>query len=173
MVTVAEILSTKYPVSLTKPIETKGFISGNYGSFQRDWFKASSANIIPGMGVFIAAATGGDATVTEWGANAENGYGFVGFDKTQLATQITAYAAADLCPVFGFSENSGAYFQGRTTDTTADWDAGQGCDAAAGGFFDMGDYANKIYSQVLYFVTDTATVDVNVMMKVASGGHGG
>jgi len=173
MVTVAELLSTKYPVSATKPIEVKGFISGNYGSFQRDWFKASSGNILPGMGVFIAAAVGGDATVTEWGANCENGYGFVGYDKTQLITQTTAYTAADLVPVFGFSENPGAYFQGRTTDTTADWDGGQGCDAAAGGFFDMGDYDNKIYASVLYFVADTATVDTNVMLKVASGGHGG
>lgn len=173
MVTIAELLSTKYPVSLTKPIELQGWISGNYGEFNRNWFKTSSANILPGMGVFIVAAVGGDASCTEWGANAENGYGFVGWDKTQLLTQVTNYASGDLCPVFGFSENPGAYFQGRTTDTTSDWDAGQGCDAAAGGFFDKADLANKVYADALYFVVDTATVDVNVVLKVAMGGAGG
>jgi len=173
MVTVADSLSELYPVCTERPIEMRGFINGNYGSFNRHWFKAQDGDEAPGMGVIFIAAVNGEDTINAWGAAAENGYGFLGWDKTQLVTQATCYAAADLAPVFPFAENPGAYFQYYSVDIAADQDAGTPLHAGATGGFLTADYATKVYAACLYFHADTGAVPQRLVGMVASGGHGG
>lgn len=173
MVTVATALDELYPVDLTQNIELRGFINGNYGSYERDWFKASSGNIAPGYGVFLAAGASGEDTCTEWGAAANDGYGVAGWDRAQLALQTTKHTTADLVPVFGNAENPGMYFQGYCVDTNGNWDANLYLHAGAGGGFLTGDLATKIYANNLYYVADTAAAAQLIVMKVAAGGQGG
>ena len=109
MITLAEELETLYPVDANKEIPLKGFVDGNYGEFNRHWFNTTSANIIAGMGL-LRATGGAEHTVTEWGANCEVGYGFAGWDHTQVKRDganvyHVAYASADLIPIYPFAEN--------------------------------------------------------------------
>lgn len=173
MVTIAEELNSLYPVNADQPIFMKGFVSGNYGMFNRHWLNTTSANIIAGMGLLRATA-GAEHTCTEWGANCELGYGVAGWDKTQVARDGTdqfhcAYAAADLIPVYPFVENPGAIFQGYVSDTNGAW-AGDGpCDAGATGSFLTGDLANRIYARALYYIADTDETAQLVVLYVAQG----
>jgi len=177
MVTLAEELNTLYPVDANKPIFLKGFVNGNYGQFNRHWLNTTSANILAGMGLLRATA-GAEHTCTEWGANCEVGYGVAGFDKTQISRDgankySTAYASADLIPVYPFAENPGAYFQGYVADTNGNWNADHYCDAGATGAFLTADLANKVYSRVLYYIADTAETAQIITMYIAMGGMGG
>ena len=173
MVTVAESLATLYPADTKHNIEMKGFISGNYGSYNRHWGKAADGDEKPGHGFIYATGAAGEDTVNLWSQNAENGVGVLGWDRTQLATIATAHAAADPVPYFDFAENPGMIFQGQVADTGADWDAIAPIDAGNAGVFETGDYANKIYAFSVYFIADTAAAAQLLVMRVATGGHGG
>lgn len=177
MVTLAEEFETLYPVDPNKQLFLKGFVSGNFGMFNRHWFNTTSANIIAGMGLLRATA-GAEHTVTEWGANCEVGYGVAGWDKAQVARDGAnkyhcAYASADLIPVYPFAENPGAIFQGYVSDTNGAWNADHYLDAGATGSFLTADMANKVYARVLYYIADTEETAQLVVMYVAPGGMGG
>lgn len=173
MVTVATGMASLYPADTSKNIEYKGFINGNYGSFNRHWHKAQDGDEKPGHGVIKIAGALGEDTINLWSANAENGYAFTGWDRTQLATIATAHAAADLVPCFPFAENPGAIFQGQVADTNGNWDPEAPIDAGNAGVFETGDYANKIYAFSIYYIADTAASAQLLVMRVAPGGHGG
>ena len=173
MVTIAEELEDLYPVDADHPIFMKGFVSGNYGMYNRHWLNTTSANIIAGMGL-LRATGGAEHTCTEWGANCEVGYGVAGWDKTQVARDSTnvyhcAYASGDLIPVYPFAENAGAIFQGYVADTNGNWNADAPCDAGAVGTFLTGDLANRIYARVLYYIADTAETAQLVVLYIAQG----
>ena len=171
MVTVAESLATLYPVNTQGNIEYKGSISGNYGSYNRHWFKAADGDEKPGHGVIHATGAAGEDTVNLWSQNAENGYGVCGWDRTQLATIATAHAAADPVPVFPFAENPGMIFQGQVADTNGNWNAGAPIDAGNAGVFETGDYANKIYAFALYYIADTAAAAQLLVLQAGIGGR--
>lgn len=173
MVTVAEDLSTKYPVNLKHNVEMKGFISGNYGSYNRHWFKAADGDEVPAHGGILKSGASGEQSIDLWAQHAENGYGVIGWDRTQLATIATAHAAADPVPVFPFAENPGMIYQGHVADTEGNWDANGPIEAGAAGVFETGDYAVKIYAFSLIYVADTAAAAQLLAMTVAPGGHGG
>ena len=173
MVTVAEALDTLYPADTKHNIEYKGFISGNYGSYNRHWGKAADGDEYPGTGFLYKTAASGEDSVNLWSQNVENGVGVLGWDRTQLTTIATVHAAADPVPYFIFSENPGMMFQGHVADTGADWDTGAPIDAGNAGVFETGDYANKIYTFSVYFIADTAAAAQLLVMRVATGGHGG
>lgn len=173
MVTLAEELNTLYPVDVTKQIALKGFVSGNFGMFNRHWLNTTTANIRPGMGLLRATA-GAEHTVTEWGANCEVGYGFAGWDKTQVSIdgvnkKHTAYESGDLIPVYTFAENPGMIFQGYVLDTNGNFDGDHPCDAGANGGFLTGGYENRIYARALYFVADTTETAQLLVLYVAQG----
>jgi hypothetical protein len=176
MVTIAESLATLYPVNTEMPIALKGFVNGNWGNFNRDWFLASSGNIIPGMGLIHATGAAGENTVTEWGAATELGFGIAGWDKTQVtrasALIHNAYTAADLIPVYPISQNMGMIFQGHCSDTNGNWDADKQLMAAAVGTFATADLATKVYAQNLYYVVDTAEADQLLVMYLSQGSGG-
>ena len=173
MVTLAEELDALYPLDLTKPIFLKGFMNGNYGEFNRHWLNTTSASIAPGMGLLRATA-GAEQTCTEWAQHCIVGYGVAGWDKRQIATQITTYASADLIPVYPFLENVGAYFQANVEDTTADADADLAFDAGAVGVFEPSGADFVDYASILYFIADTAAAwDKGVMMYVNLKSHEG
>ena len=173
MVTVAESLATLYPADTRHNIEMRGFISGNYGSFNRHWHKAADGDEYPGCGVIHATGAAGEDTINLWSADAPDGYGVVGWDRTQLATIATVHAAADPVPVFPFDENPGMIFQGRVADTNGNWNAKAPIDAGNAGVFQTGAYDFKIYAFSLYYIADTGAVSQNLVMRVAPGGHGG
>jgi hypothetical protein len=173
MVTVATALDELYPADDNMDIPLKGFVSGNYGSFNRHWLKANDGDEYPACGYIHAAGASGEDMANLWGQNAEDGQGVLGWDKTQIATNETTYTANDLIPCYPFAENPGMYFQGRVADTNGNWNAGGPIDAGAAGVFETGDYANKIYAFALYYIADTTATAQNLVMKVATGGHGG
>lgn len=163
MVTLAEELSTLYPVDNNKPIFLKGFISGNYGEFNRHWLNTTSANIKPGMGLLRATA-GAEHTCTEWAQHCILGYGVSGFDKSQVKTQQTAYGSGDLIPVYPFNSNPGAYFQGYITDSAAIVDADAIFDAGAVGVFEGSGADFRDYAALLYYNADTGAAYDNVLV---------
>lgn len=173
MVTVAQELAALYPVNLLHNIEMKGFISGNYGSYNRHWFKAADGDEKPGHGGILKAGASGGQSIDLWAQHAENGFGLIGWDRTQLALITTAHTAADPVPVFPFAGNPGMIFQGYTSDTEGNWNANGPIEAGAAGVFETGDYAVKIYAFSLIYVADTADSDQFLVMRVAPGGHGG
>lgn len=173
MVTVAESLDTLYPADTSHNIEYKGFISGNYGSYNRHWAKAADGDEKPGHGFLYKTGASGEDSVDLWAQNEENGQGVMGWDRTQLATIATAHAAADPVPYFLFAENPGMLFQGQVADTNGNWNAGAPIDAGAAGVFETGDYANKIYTFTAYYIADTGASAQLLVMRVATGGHGG
>jgi len=173
MVTVATGFASLYPADTSQNIEMKGFINGNYGSYNRHWFLAPDGDEKPGHGMIKVAGALGEDSINMWAQNAENGYGVGGWDRTQLATIGTAHTAADLMPVFPFAENPGMIFQGQVADTNGNWDAPAPIDAGGAGVFETGDYANKIYAFSLYYIADTAAAAQLLVMQLATGGHGG
>lgn len=173
MVTVATALDELYPADTNRDIPYKGFVSGNYGSFNRHWFKAHDGDEYPGCGYIHDTAASGEDMANLWSANAEDGQGVIGWDKTQLITIATTYAADDLMPCYPFAENPGMYFQGRVADTNGAWDAGNPLDAGDAGVFTDADLENKVYATTLYYIADTAEASQNLVMRVATGGHGG
>jgi hypothetical protein len=176
MVTVADDLEALYPVDNEAPIPVKGFINGNYGSFNRHWFNVNDGDEIPGSGVIMTTGDDGENTVDMWGANTELGYGVLGHDRTQLASTWTSsvvYGSSDIAPVYPFAENPGMYFQGYVTDTNGNWDANHYLDAGADGSFLTADLANRVYAYNLYYVADTTATAQLIMMYVASTGPGG
>ena len=170
MVTIiSEELNTLYPADINKQIFLKGFIAGNYGMFTRHWLNTTSANIKPGMGLLRATA-GAEHTCTEWAQHCELGYGVSGWDRAQIATQQTAYASADLIPVYPFASNPGAIFQAYWTDTAAAVNADGPADAGGVGVFETGDYDHRLYARMLYYVADTgASYDKCLVMYIAQG----
>lgn len=173
MVTLAEELDTLYPLDLTKPIFLKGFVNGNYGEFNRHWLNTTSANIAPGMGL-LRATGGAEHTCTEWAQHCIVGYGVAGWDKTQVATQVTTYASADLIPVYPFFENLGAYFQANVEDTGGNLDADVVFDAGAVGVFEPAGSDFTDYARLLYYIADTtAGWDKGVMMYIYVTTHEG
>lgn len=173
MVTVATGFASLYPADTSHSIEYKGFISGNYGSYNRHWFKAADGDEKPGHGVINKTGALGEDSVDLWAQHAENGYGIPGWDRTQLATIATVYAANDLVPVFPFAENPGMIYQGQVADTEGNWDAPKQIEAGAAGVFETADFAVKIYAYSLYYIADTAASAQLLVMQVATGGHGG
>lgn len=172
MVTVATALDELYPVDNDAPIAVKGFVSGNYGSFNRHWFNVNDGDEVPGSGMIQATGASGEDTVDMWGANTELGYGILGYDRTTLAqtwTNSIVYASTDIAPVYPFAENPGMYFQGRNADTDGNNDVNNPYDAGATGYFADGDYANRIYARGLYYVADTTATAQLLMMYVAQG----
>ena len=93
MVTVAADLEALYPVDNDAPIAVKGYVNGNYGSFNRHWLNVNDGDEIPGSGVIRATGDNGEDTVDMWGANSELGYGVLGHDRTQLAQTWTSSVA--------------------------------------------------------------------------------
>ena len=173
MVTVATGLASLYPVNTKGNVEMKGFINGNYGSYNRHWFKAKDGDEKPGHGVIKATGALGEDSVDLWGQHALNGYGVTGWDRTQLTTIATAHAANDLVPTFPFAENPGMIFQGQVADTAGNWDAPKPIEAGAAGVFETGDAAVKIYALSVYYIADTAAAAQLLVMQVAAGGQGG
>lgn len=173
MVTVAEDLAALYPVNTLHNIEMKGSISGNYGSYNRHWFKAADGDEKPGHGGILKAGASGEQSIDLWAQHALNGYGVIGWDRNQLATIATAHTTADPVPVFPFGENPGMIYQGQVADTEGNWDANAPIEAGAAGVFETGDYVVKIYAFSLIYVADTAAAAQLLAMKVAPGGQGG
>lgn len=170
MVTIAEELNTLYPVNNNKPIFLKGFVSGNFGEFNRHWLNTTSANIKPGHGL-LRAVSGAEHTCTEWGQHCIVGYGVAGWDKTQVATQQTAYGSGDLIPVYPFHENPGAIFQGYVTDSGAAINADVAWDAGAVGVFEVAGADFRNYAATLYYIADTgASYDNVIVFYVADSG---
>lgn len=173
MVTVAVDLKTLYPVDLKHNVEYKGFITGNYGSYNRHWFKAADGDELPAHGGILKAGASGEQSIDLWAQHTIEGYGVIGWDRTQLATIATVHTAADPVPVFPFAENPGMIFQGHVADTEGNWDANQIIEAGAAGVFETGDAVVKIYANSLIYVADTAAAAQLLVMKVAAGGQGG
>jgi len=173
MVDIAEDDSELYPADTSKRIALKGYVKGNEGNFNVEYYKTTSANIKPGMLLIRATGADGERSVTECGANSELGYGVAEWDKTQVATQDTAYASGDLIPVLPLHKNAGMIFQGYVSDTNGNWDADHYLDAGANGSFLTADLANKVYARNLYYVADTAEAAQLIVMYVAPGGMGG
>lgn len=173
MVTVAESLSTLYPADTSHNIEMRGFISGNYGNYNRHWHKAADGDEKPGHGVIHASGAAGEDTINLWSQHALDGYGVCGWDRTQLATIATVHTAADPVPVFPFDENPGMIYQGHVADTNGNWNAKAPIDAGNAGVFETGDYSVKIYAFSLYYIADTAAAAQLLVMRVAPGGQGG
>lgn len=156
MVTIAEDYEALYPADINKPIPLKGFVNGNWGNFNRDWCKTTSANIKPGMGVILATGDNGEDSMTEWAANSSNGYGVAGWHKAQLATQQTAYAQYDLGIIYAFFMNKGMIFQGYVDDSTANLNVGIKMKANTTGEFLLRDHAQyRVYAQTIYYIADT------------------
>lgn len=173
MVTLAEEFDTLYPVDTSKAVFLKGFVSGNYGMFNRHWFNTTANTIKPGMGL-LRATGGAEHTVTGWANECLVGYGVAGWDKTQTAAQSTAYATADLIPVYPFAENPGAIFQGYVKDTDGNMNADTDLDAGAvtGSFKRSAAQAFPIYAMCLYYIADTTETAQLVLMYVAQGSGG-
>lgn len=173
MVTVATALDELYPVDTKMAIELKGFISGNYGSFNRHWAKAADGDELAGHGFLYATGASGEDTINLWSVNAENGQGVVGWDPTMQLLISTVPTAGEPIPYFLFAENPGMIFQGQVADTNGNWNAGAPIDAGNAGVFETGDYANKIYTFSVYYIADTAAASQLLVQRVATGGHGG
>lgn len=170
MVTLSEELNSLYPLDLKKPIFLKGYMNGNYGEFNRHWLNTTSANIAPGMGLLRATA-GAEHTCTEWAQHCIVGYGVAGFDKTQIATQVTCYASGNLIPVYPFINNVGAIFQANVEDSGGNVDADTLWDAGAVGVFEPSGADYRDYAALLYYVADTAASwDKGLMMYILAGG---
>lgn len=171
MVTVAEDLEALYPVDNWRSIVLKGYVNGNWGNFYRSWDKTSSANIKPGMGLIHATGDNGEDTITEWAANSSNGIGVAGWDKTQVSTQQTAYASADLAPYFLFHRNRGMVFQGYVDDSTANLNADYRMKANTTGEFLMQATSGtqyRTYAQMLYYNADTGASYANLLVMYES-----
>ena len=176
MVTVATATDELYPVDNDKPIAIKGFVNGNWGSFNRHWLNVNDGDEVPGSGMIRATGTSGEDTVDMWGANTELGYAILGYDRTVLAqtwTSSVVYASSDIAPVYPFNENPGMYFQGVVGDTDGANNADNQYDAGATGFFADADLANRVYANQLYYVADTEAATQLIMLYVAAGGQGG
>ncbi len=89
--------------------DVKGFISGMSPDKNPNvrWFKTSSPNIKPGMGVIRVADATGDYTITEHGAESKMTFGIAEFDPKQIANNGIAYASGDLIPVLPLHLNLG------------------------------------------------------------------
>lgn len=102
--------------------DIKGFISGMHPDKNPNvrWFKTSSANIKPGMGVIRAADATGDYTVTEHGAESKMTYGIAEYDPKQLANNGVAYGSGDLIPILPLHLNLGLEMRNiQLTDPSA------------------------------------------------------
>lgn len=172
MVTIADDFSDLYPVDTSHAIVYKGFINGNYGNYNRHWLLAADGDEVPGRGVQLHTGADGERTADLWGANDEEGYGVVGWDRSQISTQSSTYDTGDAIPVYPFAENPGMIFQGYVADTDGAWNAGNQLDAAASGGFADADLANRVYSYNLYYVADTAAAAQLIVMQQYSGAGG-